>query len=71
MVRLGTDKRLASKLTNGAEYVVDERAVAEAMLSRLMRRGLPPSAMLEAGQAGNGLTMGVRENGAGAGPGPA
>ena len=69
MVRLGTNKNLAHKLTMGADYVIDEHAVAEAMLQRLMRRDVPRSAMLVAGKPGDGPPAAVREDGAGAGPG--
>ena len=69
MVRLGTNKTLAQKLTMGAEYVIDEHAVAEAMLQRLMRRDVPRSAMLVADETRDGPPVGVREDGAGAGPG--
>jgi hypothetical protein len=69
MVRFGTDKRLAHPLANGRDYVVDERAVAEAMLTRLTRGELPRSAVLVAGKPVNGLTRGVGEGGAASGPG--
>jgi hypothetical protein len=66
MVRLGTNKVLAQQLVSSGSYVIDEHAVAEAMLNRMKGRELPRSAMLVAGQPGNGRPAGVGEDGAGA-----
>jgi hypothetical protein len=67
MVRLGTNKGLAQQLVSSGSYVVDAHAVAEAMLNRMKRGELPRSAMLVAGEPGDGHSPGVREDGAGAG----
>jgi hypothetical protein len=68
MVRLGTNKGLAQQLVSSGSYVIDEHAVAEAMLNRMKRGELPRSAVLVAGQPGNGRPAGVGEDRAGAGP---
>ena len=63
MARRGTDKNLGDKLTSGS-YVIDEHAVAEAMLTRLIRGELPRSAMLIAGEALHGGAVRADEDGA-------
>jgi hypothetical protein len=50
MAARGKDKDLDNRLDSG-EYVIDEHAVAEAMLNRLARGELPRSAMLIAGES--------------------
>ena len=67
MVRRGTDEGMVQKLASG-EYVIDEHAVAEAMLNRLARGELPRSAMLVAGEPLDGRAVGTGENGAAARP---
>ena len=60
MGRRGTDKSLASRV-GGGSYVIDEHAVAEAMLARLIRGELPRSAMLVASETLDGLAAGTAE----------
>jgi hypothetical protein len=67
MVRRGTDAGTVRKLTSG-EYVIDEHAVAEAMINRVARGELPRSAMLVAGEPSDGPAVETGENGAGARP---
>jgi hypothetical protein len=68
MARRGTDKNLGDKLDTG-EYVIDEHAVAEAMLNRLVRGELPRSAMLIAGESLYGEAVRRDEDGTSAGAG--
>ena len=65
---MGTNNSPAQPLSDGGDYVVDERAVAEAMLTRLTRGELPRSAVLVPRKTVNRRTTGVRENGAASGP---
>jgi hypothetical protein len=67
MGRRATDQELGNRLTSG-EYVIDEQAVAEAMLERLVRGELPRSAMLISGKSLDRPPSGVGEDSAGAGP---
>lgn len=66
---MGTNNSPPQPRSNGGDYVVDEQAVAEAMLTRLVRGELPRSAVLVAGKTVNGRTNGVREHGSAADPG--
>jgi hypothetical protein len=68
MARRGTDHNLSERLTSG-RYVIDEHAVAEAMLERLVRGSLPRSAMLKAGEPMNGRPVRRGEDGAPSGAG--
>jgi hypothetical protein len=65
MVRRGTDQGMVQKVTSG-EYVIDEHAVAEAMLNRMARGELPRSAMRVAGEPLDERAVGTGENGAAA-----
>jgi hypothetical protein len=65
---MGTEDSPAQALTNGGNYVVDERAVADAMLAKLTRGELPRSAVLVPRKATNRRAGGVRKNGAAPGP---
>lgn len=68
MARRGKDQNLGDRVTTG-EYVIDEHAVAEAMLNRLVRGELPRSAMLIAGEPLHGRTVGAGEDRARSGSG--
>jgi hypothetical protein len=58
---------MVQKLTSG-EYVIDEHAVAEAMINRVARGELPRSAVLVAGESLDGRAVGTGEDGAAARP---
>jgi hypothetical protein len=66
MTRRGTEPGLARKLESG-EYAIDEHAVAEAMIGRLVRGELPRSAMLVSGKRADRRAVRAGEDGAGAG----
>jgi hypothetical protein len=66
MMGQGTEEGLFQRLSTG-EYVIDEHAVAEAMISRLVRGELPRSAMLVTGQSSNGSAIGSGETGSSSG----
>ncbi len=68
MARRGTDHTHADPFACG-EYVVDERAVAQAILDRIAGADLPRSAMLESGQPVDRRSRGVGEDGPAAGAG--
>jgi hypothetical protein len=57
MMGQGTEEGLFQQLATG-EYVIDEHAVAEAMISRLVRGELPRSAVLITGEPSNGRSVG-------------
>jgi hypothetical protein len=65
MMGQGTEEGLFQRLTTG-EYVIDEHAVAEAMIRRLARGELPRSAMLVTGEPSNGRAVGSGKNGSSA-----
>lgn len=67
MTRREADTRLIDELASG-DYVIDEHAVAEAMLARLMRSEPPRSAMLVADEPGHAPAARVGEDRAAAGP---
>ena len=67
MVRRGTHQRLIHRLTSG-DYIVDEHAVAEAILQRCTRDELPPLAVLVPGQPSDRRPSGIGEDGAASGP---
>jgi hypothetical protein len=69
MVRRGTHQSLVHQLASGADYVIDEHAVAEAMLMRLTSGELPWSAMLIAGETVDHRAARVDEDRAAARPG--
>jgi hypothetical protein len=50
MAGRGTNKNLSDELTTD-HYVIDEHAVAQAMLNRMARGELPRSAMLISGES--------------------
>jgi hypothetical protein len=58
----GTEEGLFQRLATG-EYVIDEHAVAEAMISRMARGELPRSAVLVTGESSNGHAVGSGEDG--------
>ena len=66
MTRTGTERGLAQKLESG-QYAIDEHAVAEAMLERLVRGEQPRSTMLVARQASHRGAARVGENSASTG----
>jgi hypothetical protein len=61
MMGQGTEEGLFQRLSTG-EYVIDEHAVAEAMISRLVRGELPRSAMLVTAESCNGRAVGTDED---------
>ena len=67
MVKRGTDQRLIHRLRSG-DYVVDEHAVAEAILQRCKRDELPPLSVLVPGEPSDRRPSGIGEDGAAPGP---
>ena len=63
MTRRGTEPSLAQRLESG-EYAIDEHAVAEAMIGRLVRGELPRSAMLVPGKPRDRGAVRAGEDGA-------